>query len=79
MSEQPKVSDEIAALPVALAPIGTCYCLTHHGLREEDESRGCSWAYDEEEEACRFVDLFPGTEVVDTYLDPAFEDEEDES
>lgn len=57
-------------------PIGVTYCLTHHGLREADETGGCAWQDDAPEQACQLVELYPGTEVVATYLDPIYQEEE---
>lgn len=68
-----------ARFQVVTEPIGVTYCTTHHGLREADESRGCAWQDDEPEQACQFVELYRGTEVVDTYLDPAYEEDEDDA
>lgn len=50
-------------------PIGVRYCLSHSGLREEDESRGCDMRDDASVDDCQFVELFPGTQVVETYTD----------
>lgn len=59
-------------------PIGVRYCLTHSGMREADEGRGCDWLDDDPEKRCELVELYPGVEVVDSYLDPAYEDEDDD-
>ena len=64
---------------VVAEPVGVTYCITHHGLREADEGRGCAWQGDEPFEVCQFVELYRGTEVVDTYLDPAYEEDGDDA
>ena len=60
------------------APIGPRCCLAHSGLREEDESGGCDFRDDDSVDDCEFVDLYPGTEVVDIYHDDTNDDEEDD-
>lgn len=45
---------------VVAEPVGVTYCITHHGLREADEGRGCAWQGDEPFEVCQFVELYRG-------------------
>jgi len=77
MTTDPTATSETITLPITLQPVGVHYCLTHHGLRESDEDGGCAWHDDAMDERCQFVDLFPGTEVVGTYLDPMYEEDDD--
>jgi hypothetical protein len=75
-AERPSEKSVVTERHVVAEPIGVTYCTTHHGLREADEDRGCAWQDDEPEQACQFVELYRGTEVVDTYLDPAYKEDE---
>ena len=72
----PEVTREIGPVDIRPEPVGVKYCLAHHGLREEDESGGCAWQDDERETPCQLVELYPGTQVVETYVDPFYEEDE---